>query len=296
MQKGCFKMQEKGIKIVGLDLALNHIGAVELTDGEMSNFWYVTDILGSANKSKLHGTRLVLPKTKERQVKSIARLAWLEHWIDKTVLMASGPKYVGIEDYAIRAEQGAHYMGEIGGICRILCWFRGLRYRLHDPVSVKMFTAHDGTCQKDGIERAVKERWNVDFSEFNPPPPKPNKRNANPKQNRTTSEDLCDAYAIAQMVWTEVQLRSGQILMQDLHPKEVQVFNRVTKTYPVSLLDREWIHNPEGVDTPHGKPVCPSCHSTTCCLVGMPKPVTEVIQKAIEKVRKRNAKDAQNIS
>jgi hypothetical protein len=245
---------KKSIKVVGFDLALNHMAAVELTDGVMTNHWFVTDIAASAARGKGVGLRLKRPKTKEKQIMQIHRLAQLENFIDKTVLMPSSPDYVGIEDYAIRAEQGAHYMGEVGGIARILCWFRGIPFRLHDPQSVKMFIAHDGTCQKDSVERAIAERFGVDFGVYNPPRAKPSKRVANPKQNRTTSEDLSDAYSVAWMVWTEVRLRAGEIMLKDLHPKEIQVFNRVTKTYPVSLLDREWIHNPDGTPTPHGSP------------------------------------------
>jgi Holliday junction resolvasome RuvABC endonuclease subunit len=255
----------KPIKVIGMDVSLNHSAFVELTDGELTNYWYITNIAGSAAKSSKHGFRLQLPKSKERQVVSIGRLAWLENFIDKKILTANQPDYVGIEDYAIRAEQGAHYLGEIGGIVRILCWFRGIKYRLHDPVSIKMFTAHDGTCQKDSIERAAAQRWGVNFSKYNNPKIKPTKRIPHPKQNRTTSEDLADALAIAQMVWTEIQLRAGVLLLRDLHPKEIQVFNRITKTYPVSLLDREWIQNPDGVSTPHDKPICKECGSTKCC-------------------------------
>jgi Holliday junction resolvasome RuvABC endonuclease subunit len=178
------------------------------------------------------------------------------------------PHYVAIEDYAVRAEQGAHYLGEAGGIARILCWFRGVSLRLHDPVTAKMFVAHDGTCQKDEVERCVLERWGVDFSKFNQPRPNPTEKKPNPKQNRTTSEDLSDAFALAQMAWTEVQIRRGELNLSDLHPKEIQVFNRVTKTYPVSLLGRDWIKNPDGVPTPHGEPVCSTCGSRRCCLAG----------------------------
>lgn len=259
------------VKVHGWDVSLNHSAFVELIDGKLSNFWYWTDAAGSANRSKEHGHRLMLLKTKERQTKAMARLAFAEDFMDKTVLQPNMPDYVGIEDYAIRAEQGAHYLGEVGGIARILCWFRGVNMRLHDPISVKMFTAHDGTCQKDRIERAVLERWGVDFSEYNQPAPKPTKRNPDPRQNRTTSEDLCDAYAIAQMIWTEVQLRAGRVALADLHPKEIQVFNRVTKTYPISLLDREWIVNADGTPTPHGKPVCSNCGSTKCCGAAPPE-------------------------
>ncbi len=255
------------IKVHGWDVSLNHSAFVELTDGELTNFWYWTTTVGSANRSKEHGNRLKLLDSKKvgKQAMSVHRLAWIENFIDKVILQPNMPDYVGIEDYAIRAEQGAHYLGEVGGLARILCWFRGVHMRLHDPISVKMYTAHDGTCQKDSIERAVLDRWGADFSKYNSPPAKPTARNPAPRQNRTTSEDLADAMAIAQMVWAEVRLRSGHVLLSDMHKKEVQVFNRVTKTYPISLLDREWIRNVDGTPTPHGKPTCSNCGSTSCC-------------------------------
>lgn len=260
-------MPSESTIVHGWDISLNHGAMVELTDGEMSNFWYYTTLAGSAGKSK-RGTRIPpeFDKIKDRHVKMMQRLAWIEHFMDKKVLMPSLPKYVGIEDYAIRAEQGAHYLGEVGGIARILCWFRGVHMRLHDPTSVKMYTAHDGTCQKDEIRRSVARRWEVDFDSLDQPPAQPTKKTPKPKRNRTTSEDLADAYAIAQMVWAEVQIRLGDLKLQDLHEKEVRVFNRVTKAYSVNLLDREWILNPEGVPTPHGEPVCSTCGSRKCCL------------------------------
>lgn len=249
------------IRVMGIDLSLNHGAFVELTDGELSGYWYVTEYAGCADKSKL-GTRMPpeLFKYKDPNERNLRRLVWWEHYLDKQVLMRRQPHYVGIEDYALDSRQG-HMKGELGGIARILCWFRGIKLRLHDPMSVKMYVAHDGTCQKDEIERAVQERWGVDFGHVNMPKPPKAKR-----QNRTVSEDLADAFGIAQMIWAEVQLRSGDLMLNQLHKKEVQVFNRVTKTYPVSLLDRDWIHNEEGTKTPHGEPVCSKCGSRRCCL------------------------------
>lgn len=253
------------MRVLGIDLSMNHGAVVELTDGKMTNFWYVTDAAGSAERSKQHGTRLKLPDTKDRHIKGMVRLAFWEEFLDKKVLIQSKPDFVGIEDYAIRMEHQSHYLGEVGGIARILCWFRGVKFRLHDPTSVKMWTAHDGTCQKDEMERAVKERWGEDFGKYNVPMgPKAS------KENRQTSEDLADAYAIARMVEAEANLRLGLVKLSDMHPKEIQVFNRITKTYAVNLLDREWVHNEAGTKTPHDKPACSKCGSTKCCLAGKP--------------------------
>lgn len=231
------------MRVHGWDISLNHGAVVELTDGELSGFWYYTDVAGSAARSKEHGFRLELPSKADKQTRAMIRLAWVESWLDKSVLVTRQPDFVAIEDYAIRAEQGAHYLGEVGGVARMLCWFRGVKFRLHDPISAKMFVTHDGTAQKDLVEECVRERWGFDFSDYNPPPPK----NPNHKQARGTSEDLADAFGLAKLVDTEVNIRSGTLTLKELaHDQERKVFNRVTKTYPTSLLDRDWIHNPAG--------------------------------------------------
>ena len=232
------KKQKKGVVVQGWDLALNHSGYVELTDGILSNFYYITNKVGASKQSK-RGFRLVPPRyiktddgkrKVEKQHYGVERLSFIKDFITETVI-AQRPDFVGIEDYAVRAEQGAHYMGEVGGVGRLICWENKIPLRLHDPISVKMFATHDGTCQKDLVEEAVLDRWGCDFSHCNQPN----------STNREVSEDLSDAFAIAQLVWTEYQLRNGLISMSDLHTKEIQVFNRVTKTYPINLLSREWI-------------------------------------------------------
>jgi Holliday junction resolvasome RuvABC endonuclease subunit len=228
------------MRIQGWDISLNHGAVVEITNGKLSGFWYYTNIVGSANRSKEHGFRLVIPDKCDKQIKAMIRLSWVETWLGEFIL-ARRPDYVGIEDYAVRAEQGAHYLGEVGGVARLLCWHSGVCFRLHDPISAKMFVTHDGTAKKDLVEEFVLKRWDVDFSKFNPPPPK----NSKYKQSRCTSEDLADGYGLAKLVETEVAIRSGDLTMKQLsHDQERRVFNRVTKTYPTSLLDRNWIQNP----------------------------------------------------
>jgi Holliday junction resolvasome RuvABC endonuclease subunit len=231
------------MKVIGFDVSLNHGAAVELTNGKMTWFSYFTATAGVAKRHE-NGHRLPPPPVGndvDKQPYQMERLAWIESWIDKTVLVPRRPDFVGIEDYALRAEQGAHQLGEVGGIARILFWFRGVYFRKHDPVSTKMFVTHDGTAQKDLIEQCVRERWGVDFSDVNAAPP------AGKKQNRTSSEDLADAFGIAKLVDAERLIRSGKLRLEDLeHDKERQVFNRTTKTYPVSLIGREWIRNAAG--------------------------------------------------
>ena len=224
------------MRVEGWDLALNHAGFVTLIDGRLEDFVYVTDKAGAADRSAVHGRRLPKWKMADKLAASVLRLQWWEHFI-RVYLKKAKPDYVGIEDYALEGgAHGAHYKGELGGVGRLEALAAGARLRLHDPGSVKLYAAHDGSAEKAEVEEAVYKRWGIEFSHFNPPPPKKGK-----KQNRQTSEDLADAFAVARLVWAEVQLRAGRVPLSELHPKEVQVFNRVTKAYPVSLLGREWL-------------------------------------------------------
>jgi Holliday junction resolvasome RuvABC endonuclease subunit len=221
------------IRVVGLDLSLNHAAMVCLTDGDLHDYAFITDRAGDAKTDSARGIRLNVGKMSERLNKDKHRLlAWRVDRVSSWVylqLMRWSPDYVGIEDYALRAEQGAHQMGEVGGVVRHMLFTNGIPFRLHDPTTLKMFVAHDGTCQKDEVERSVEERWGVDFKRHN---------SAKAEQ---TSQDIADAYGLAQMVWTEVLIRAGKIKVSSLHVKEIRVFNRITKYQPCALVDREWI-------------------------------------------------------
>lgn len=235
------------VRVYGIDLSLNHSAVVELCDGQLGRFWYVTSIVGSAKRDPSRGTRLHLPKTADPQQYQVWRLQWWDVWLNK-LFSSVRPRYLGIEDYALGghapkgkdgkpgAQHGGHYKGELGGCTRVIAMSYGAQIRLHEPNSIKMFVAHNGHAKKPQIEKAVFDRWGLDFSEYNSPQVK------GKKENRQTSEDLADAAGIAQMIWTEVQLRRGILQLIDLgHPKEIQVFQRCTKRYPISLLGRDWI-------------------------------------------------------
>lgn len=232
------------IRVQGWDISLNHAACVQMDNGEMTNYWYITDLLGSFNKNKEHSIRAYKEdsKNKDRQQKAVERLAHMGGFIQK-LLGDNKPDYVGIEDYALREEQGAHQLGEIGGIARLLCLLLPTRLRLHDPTTLKMFGAWDGACSKEYMRQRCIKRWRLqEFEDCDQPLAKPNKRVPNPKPNYQTSGDLVDAYTVAHMVWAEVKIRMGTMALAELdHDKERRVFLRMTKIHPVNLLDREWI-------------------------------------------------------
>jgi Holliday junction resolvasome RuvABC endonuclease subunit len=215
----------------GIDVSINHGAVVCLQDnGALFDYWFMADKRAIANKSAKHGE--YIKKLKNPEIHAVHRLECWEAFFFS--LPIDHNDYAGIEDYAYQASQGAHQIGEVGGIARKACWDDGARIRLHDPPSIKMFATHDGTADKKEMVREVLQRWpeTKEFCKYTH------------LKNKTITEDLIDAYVIAKLVCVEVQLRNGSMKLSDLHEKEVQVFNRVTKRYPNNLLDREWIQKP----------------------------------------------------
>ena len=255
----------------GYDLSLNQGAVVELVDGKLSWFSYYTNVAGVADRHA-NGRRVPAQGKLDVQAYRVLRLAWVEMWMEDVIATRS-PRFVGVEDYALRAEHGAHQLGEAGGAARLLLWKRGIPFRLHDPIAVKMFATHDGGAQKDLVEEFVRDRWGADFGKINAPA-KPGK-----KQARQSSEDLADAFAIAKLVDTERRIRAGTLRLSDLeHDKERQVFNRVTKSYPVSLIGRDWISNPLTVAFRYVSPIL----------------VRDRLKRAEEKARSKGRDDLAN--
>jgi len=227
-------MARVGNRVLGVDISPNHAGFVLLSDGEPTHYRYVAERQAVAKKSKALGAYVDFSKVKDLHERGCRRVAFWWDYLQR-VLVDCEPEYVGIEDYAYGAGRNAHQIGEVGGLLRLLAWRRGVRLRLHDPSSLKMFVAHDGTADKREVAHFAKERWHDcrTFERFSYDTPK--------GRHTTTEEDLCEAFALAELVWLEVRLRDGRARLGDLHPKEVQVFNRVTHRWQSNLLDRDWL-------------------------------------------------------
>jgi Holliday junction resolvasome RuvABC endonuclease subunit len=221
------------IRIIGIDLSLNHSGLVELDlTGDLTWWEFVSESKAAAGRN---GRGIHLPKFKgDRQQAQMERLAWWVEFLTR-VFAQRRPCYVGIEDYAFSAASNTSYqIGELGGMARLSALRSGAMLRLHDPTSVKMFGALNGAATATDLVEKVKELWGSDFSVANPPVGKG-------KPNTIPGEDLAAAYAVARLVWTEVKLRAGFLRLDALHEKQIQVFNRTTKANPVNLLGREWL-------------------------------------------------------
>lgn len=219
---------------VGWDHSPTHAGVIALDEtGKLVDVAFLTPKVGEAKKRPGLGTchPPEIRNCKERDLRDARRLFWSMGWTMEAIRQieetAEGrPIFCAVEDYAFHtATAGAHRTGEFGGILRCALWNTGVRYRLHDPTSLKMAATDNGNADKDAVKAAVLEAWGLDFTRFGEP-----------------AEDLTDAYVLARMAWAEVEVRAGRLTLEALDNGMRRVFLRVTKHRPVALLSRPWLH------------------------------------------------------
>jgi len=155
---------------------------------------------------------------------------WITPWLDL---------YVNIEDYAVGAQSASVYqIGEAGGMIRhfFLRKLKQTRLRLTNPSSLaswigrgaksskrfRIAQAHDeGFKIPKGLTKEVKLKGVLDLD--------------------GPGTDLADAFWLAQMLRTEVQLRLGTIILSFIPQHQRDVVNAVTKAHPIGLLTRKFI-------------------------------------------------------
>ena len=227
---------------VGWDHSLNHTAAIVLnSQAEIVDLRYLTPRAAAAKAGRDRAERLpptFLDKDRDATTRKFERLAFLRLYLPtvcgqiddlRRASVAGCRVYVGFEDYALRAAQGAHQLGEAGALLRLALFDRpGFYLRPHDPTSVKMFATGKGTAEKSDIAAAVRREWHVDFTKYGAGKDGP-------------AEDLADAYVLARMVLAEVELRAGRTDLADLPERERKLFLRVTPSQPVNVLARPWV-------------------------------------------------------
>lgn len=218
---------------LGLDLSLNHAGAVVVdTDGRVVDYRFVSDKKGAVQRNARHGIRAPQKATKDAEQHQLDRMNFHRRWISDVTLV-SGADYVGLEGYAFAAVSNSSYQyGELGGLARYVLTRNGCKVRIHDPQSIKMWATGKGNALAADLldampDAGVRDEW---------------KAIEDGLKGQQAAEDLAVAYWIAHMVASEVLVRRGVKALVGFPEHRVRVFNRITKTYPANLLDREWLH------------------------------------------------------
>lgn len=216
-------------RILGLDLSLNHLGAVLLDElGNVAAIEFVTDTQAAA-KAMQGGVLLPKSKSDDGEQFDLERLAWWERYL-ADLLRRMRPTHVAIENYAFAStSKGQHAIAEVGGLARLAVARAGAALRLTGPESVKLFATGKGNATGGEVAAAVRAELGALF--------------VHPKK-ALVEEDLAAGYTLARMAWLEVELRAGRRALASLPEHQVRTFNRCTKATPMNLLARDWLRLP----------------------------------------------------
>ena len=161
-------------------------------------------------------------------------LAWLRRSIrlalSRLEAEADGAKIhaCAIEDYAYAAAQGAHQIGEVGGLYRLELMDVAPLRTIDATTIKKSFTGHglaDKTMMGDEFRRRHPD-WTL----------RPLTNNAG--KPTVVYEDWVDAWASAQIMGLALHVRSGDIAFGDVPENLRQILARTTKAHPEAMAHR----------------------------------------------------------
>jgi Holliday junction resolvasome RuvABC endonuclease subunit len=169
----------------------------------------------------------LVPDGRVKNFQQVRRAWWRDHLPE--ILNLGGVDAVACEDYAYAASQGAHQIGEIGGLLRLALWDSGVPWRLYTTHQIKIFATGRGRAEKHEMIAAA-AAVGCDFSSLVPPK----------TQLTIGAEDAADAHAIARLLQTELLLRSGRLQVSSLDRDVRGVFTSVGKR-GTTLLDEDML-------------------------------------------------------
>lgn len=213
------------MRVLGIDLSLNHAAFVELIDDSIRAFLVVTSTKSIA--AQTDGTILISADAPTKDDHAVARLGW---WRTNLPLILANfdPERIAFEDYAYSAKHSAHQIGEVGGLLRLALLDYGRPWRRYAPDHIKLFAAHNAKAEKVHMIDACRERWGVDWAFLIPPGTK----------REEAAGDAADATAIAYFLRSELLVRAGTRQLTDLHEAERRAFLKTSKHFEENLLAR----------------------------------------------------------
>jgi len=221
--------------ICGVDMSVNSPAVVRFELDEEFNvvnkkyltFSQVKKYGGESSEGK------VISFKKASFAENINQYTFMRDMIIETIGEAD---YVAFEGYAYSAMGQVFDIAEATASVKIGLFDSDIPFRIYDISSIKMFATTNGNADKISMEEeyeklGVDEKFNLSFL-----PMVHEKKSGNPKDN------IVDAFFVCKLLHTEMKLRHGRMTLKDLdHPKKIGLFNRVTKSNPVNILDTEFI-------------------------------------------------------
>ena len=151
---------------------------------------------------------------------------------DKVVEFIYGnniPDYIAIEGYAMGGMGKVFNIAEATVLTKSVIYDNGTPLRIYTPSAIKKYATGNGSAGKVSMfNQFKKENQNyLDLSHL--------------EDFKNPKEDIIDAYWIMRLLQTELKLRFGLISLKELSPKQIEVFNAVSKSNPTNILVRDFL-------------------------------------------------------
>jgi Holliday junction resolvasome RuvABC endonuclease subunit len=223
--------------IVGIDPSPDGTAIVLLDHGVPVAFQFCTKVKSVAKK--FYEAALVPKVTIQDENARMERLN-IALDIIREMVWTCQPIIIGIEDYIYTTGKkggGVVQIAELGGNIRLKLYNLGYKIRTFHPASVKLAWTGLGDAEKPLMIKRAKE-----YLEEKRSPIADRFAKIGPKYQ----EGVADALAIAWLTREEMRFRKGEILLKDMSESMVRVFNRVTDSMPVCLIDRPYMERKTG--------------------------------------------------
>lgn len=216
------------MNIIGIDQSARGTAMVALKDGEFHKMRFYADTIKNAKQFNSEGALFPFKVKAGDEKQRMLRLDDLRFQINNFIKEIK-PEYIAFEDYAITRQAYNEFLGEVGGILRMVIWKKKIPYRTYDIHSVKFFATNIGNAEKSDMVLSAYKEYGLDFTKYG---------TAN-----GAAGNITDAFYIAKILWTELKLRKGEIEIKDLDEGKIKVFTRTTKQKPVNILNQDFVLN-----------------------------------------------------
>jgi Holliday junction resolvasome RuvABC endonuclease subunit len=219
-------------RILSIDPSPRGTGIILLESSILKNYWFFTETISVAKKNP---NAVFVPKVSLADESTRMERLYIVRDFMADLCLRLNPAIVALEDYTFgnRGKGGGQLqIGELGGIVRLWLWEHYYRTRTYHPGTVKLFWTGNGDADKDDMIRVAVDRLvetgNPLLDEF-------------AKLAKKYQEAVADAYAIGSLLEMELAFRRGEWLLNEQPENVVRVFNRVTDSMPVCLIDRPFM-------------------------------------------------------
>jgi len=213
------------MRIAGIDYSKNSPGVVifELDKNfDVESYEYIG--FSSVKKIAISDNNILYYK-KNQFNNDYDQYIWMR---DSIMDKLSNVDFVAFEGYAFGASGKVFDIAETTAIMKVKLYEDGIPFRVYEPTVVKMFATGKGNAGKVEMHQAY-EKICDPIGLYQLP------------ELKSPREDLIDAYYIGKLLQKELMLRNGIVDLRALKLKEIEIFNRCTKSNPVNILSRDFI-------------------------------------------------------